>query len=144
MAHYSKSQIFVQKFNFDKTPTFSRVFHPKNQQFSREIKVEFSDKKWRFRTVCNCRLTRNSTLLNGNGPFWTTRIRMASMINQRVIWIKKKLMGSHWKRKDTAQAVSRPKIIHSVKGSIKMEDGIMAERNLAHLQWQKKDCKIHT
>ena len=24
-AHYSKSQIFVQKFNFDKTPT---VFHP--------------------------------------------------------------------------------------------------------------------
>ena len=27
--HYSKSQIFVQKFNFDKTPTFSRVFHPK-------------------------------------------------------------------------------------------------------------------
>ena len=33
--------IFVQKFNFDKTPTFSRVFHPKNQQFSREIKVEY-------------------------------------------------------------------------------------------------------
>ena len=27
-AHYSKSQIFVQKFNIDKTPTFSRVFHP--------------------------------------------------------------------------------------------------------------------
>ena len=29
LPHYSKSQIFVQKFNFDKTPTFSRVFHPK-------------------------------------------------------------------------------------------------------------------
>ena len=28
--HFSKSQIFVQKFNFDKTPTFSRVFHHKN------------------------------------------------------------------------------------------------------------------
>ena len=28
VTHYSKSQIFVQKFNFDKTPTFSRVFHP--------------------------------------------------------------------------------------------------------------------
>ena len=28
MSHYSKSQIFVQKFNFDKTQTFSRVFHP--------------------------------------------------------------------------------------------------------------------
>ena len=26
-SHCSKSQIFVQKFNFDKTPTFSRVFH---------------------------------------------------------------------------------------------------------------------
>ena len=38
--HYSKSQIFVQKFNFDKTPTFSRVFHQKNfDNFSREIKV---------------------------------------------------------------------------------------------------------
>ena len=72
-AHYSKSQIFVQKFNFDKTQTFSRVFHPnffwqffswnqscqqlkcpkpqhfhefftqKNRQFSWEIKVEFLD-----------------------------------------------------------------------------------------------------
>ena len=29
VSHYSKSQIFVQKFNFDKTPTFSRVFLPK-------------------------------------------------------------------------------------------------------------------
>ena len=28
LPHYSKSQIFVQKFNIDKTPTFSRVFHP--------------------------------------------------------------------------------------------------------------------
>ena len=27
-THYSKSQIFVHKFNFDKTPTFSWVFHP--------------------------------------------------------------------------------------------------------------------
>ena len=35
-----------------KTTTFSRVFHPKNRQFSLEIKVEFLDKKWRFRTVC--------------------------------------------------------------------------------------------
>ena len=28
-----------------KTTTFSRVFHKKNRQFSREIKVELSDKK---------------------------------------------------------------------------------------------------
>ena len=27
-SHYSKSQIFVQKFNFDKTPTFLQVFQP--------------------------------------------------------------------------------------------------------------------
>ena len=77
ISHYSKSQIFVQKFNFDKTPTFSRVFHPnffwqffswnqscqqlkgpkpqhfhefftqKNRQFSRKIKVECLEKKWR-------------------------------------------------------------------------------------------------
>ena len=26
LTHYSKSQIFDQKFNFDKIPTFSRVF----------------------------------------------------------------------------------------------------------------------
>ena len=35
------------------TTTFPRVFHPqKNPQFSREIKVDFLDKKSRFRTVC--------------------------------------------------------------------------------------------
>ena len=27
-THYYKSQIFVQKFNFDKNPILSRVFHP--------------------------------------------------------------------------------------------------------------------
>ena len=84
MSHYSKSQIFVQKFNFDKASTFSRVFTQfffrqffswnqscqqlkspkpqqlhefftqKNRQFSREIKVEFLNKKWRFRTVWQC------------------------------------------------------------------------------------------
>ena len=40
LSHYSKSQIFVQKFNFDKTPTFSRVLHPNFfDNFYREIKV---------------------------------------------------------------------------------------------------------
>ena len=39
-SHYSKSQIFVQKFNFDKPPSFSQVFHPNFfDNFSREIKV---------------------------------------------------------------------------------------------------------
>ena len=40
LTHYLKSQIFVKKFNFDKT-----------LQFSREIKVENLDKKRRFRAV---------------------------------------------------------------------------------------------
>ena len=94
--HYSKSQIFVQKFNFDKTPTFSRVFHPnfffanfsreielansyvvkspKPQhfhefftklfcwQFSREIKVEFSDEIWRLRNSVPTRTTWKKSL----------------------------------------------------------------------------------
>ena len=39
-----KVNFFVQKFNFDKTPTFSRVFHPIFffDNFSREIKVVMS------------------------------------------------------------------------------------------------------
>ena len=44
IALYSKSQT-VQKFNFDKTPTFSRIFHPNFfDNFSREIKVVNSSK----------------------------------------------------------------------------------------------------
>ena len=44
-SHYSKSQIFVQKFNFDKTPTFHEFFTPKFfDNFSREIKVVNSQK----------------------------------------------------------------------------------------------------
>ena len=105
-THYSKSQILVQKFNFDKTPTFSRVFHPKffwqfflwnqscqqlkspnpqhfhefftqkNRQFSREIKVEFLDKKWRFQTVCRSTIfwenfsSVNILLLKVNHEVW--------------------------------------------------------------------------
>ena len=99
MTHYSKSQIFVQKFNFDKTPTFSRVFNanffwqffswnqscqqlkcpipqhfhefftPKNRQFSWEIKVGFLDKKWRFGTVCMTR-TLKRTLNASSHMVW--------------------------------------------------------------------------
>ena len=40
-THCSKSRIFDQKFNFNKTPIFSRVFHQHFffDNFSREIKV---------------------------------------------------------------------------------------------------------
>ena len=61
----SKNSILTKLYNFlgksmlsttkkCKSPTFSRVFLPqKSLRFSREIKVECLDKKWRFRTVCN-------------------------------------------------------------------------------------------
>ena len=40
-AHYSKSQIFVQKFNFDKNPIIFASFSPKFffDNFCREVKV---------------------------------------------------------------------------------------------------------
>ena len=48
-THYSKSQIFVQKFNFDKTPTISRVFHPKKvDNFLGKSKLNFWTKNEDF------------------------------------------------------------------------------------------------
>ena len=48
-THYSKSQIFVKKFNFDKTPTFSRVFHPKKiDNFLGKSKLNFWTKNEDF------------------------------------------------------------------------------------------------
>ena len=41
-----------------KTTTFSRVFYPKNRQFSREIKVEFLDKNEDFEQCVNQFLLR--------------------------------------------------------------------------------------
>ena len=100
-GHYSKSQIFIQNFNFDKTPTFWRVFHsncfltifswnqscqqlksPKPQHFftqiffrhfSRQIKVEFLDKKWRFQTVCSVLKTSKNVL------FWRENWNMFTL-----------------------------------------------------------------
>ena len=44
---------FCPKIQFWQNPNIFTSFSPKkNRQFSREIKVEFLDKKWRFRTVC--------------------------------------------------------------------------------------------
>ena len=45
-----------------------------------------------------CRLTKNSHLLKGNGPFCTTRMRAASMTNQMRMCMRKNKSGSHWKR----------------------------------------------
>ena len=41
-----------QQLKSPKPQHFREFFTPKNRQFSRKIKVEFLDKKWRFRTVC--------------------------------------------------------------------------------------------
>ena len=41
-----------QQLKSPKPQHFHEIFTQKNRQFSREIKVEFLDKKWRFRTVC--------------------------------------------------------------------------------------------
>ena len=40
-----------QQLKSPKSQHFHEFFAPKNRQFSREIKVEFMDKKWRFWTV---------------------------------------------------------------------------------------------
>ena len=45
-----------QQLKSPKPQHFHEFFTQKDRQFSREIKVEFLDKKWRFRTVCECRL----------------------------------------------------------------------------------------
>ena len=41
-----------QQLKSPKPQHFHEFFTQKNRQFSWEIKVEFLDKKWRFRTVC--------------------------------------------------------------------------------------------
>ena len=43
--------IFSKNSILTKPQHFHEFFTPKNRQFSRELKVEFLDKKWRFRTV---------------------------------------------------------------------------------------------
>ena len=49
LPNYSKSQIFVQKFNFDKTTTFSRIFHPKKiDNFLVKSKLNFWTKNEDF------------------------------------------------------------------------------------------------
>ena len=64
--HYSKSQIFVQKLYFDKTPTFSRVFHPiKIDNFLGKSKLNFWTKNEDFEQCASekCLLlsSKNST-----------------------------------------------------------------------------------
>ena len=61
MITYSKPQHFHEFFSWNqsckqlKSPKpqhFHEFFSQRNRQFSREMNVEFLDKKWRFRTVC--------------------------------------------------------------------------------------------
>ena len=84
-----------QQLKSPKSQHFHEFFTQKNRQFSPEIKVEFLDKKWRFRTVwtstiCNFRATlwpitiqrskirtKNNALSMVPSPNWTYWIRRA-------------------------------------------------------------------
>ena len=63
LSHHSKSQIFVQRFSFDKIPTFSRVFPPKFfwQLFWRNQSWIFGQKMKISNSVCY--------LINSPNPF---------------------------------------------------------------------------
>ena len=59
-----KSKLSTAKIS--KTTTSSRVFHLKKMDnFSREIKVEYLNKKWRFRSVCfgDCQIEINNQMI---------------------------------------------------------------------------------
>ena len=71
--HYrcSKSQIFVQKFNFDKTPTFSRDFHPNIFLTIFLVKSKLSTaKKSKTTTFSQVFHPKKSTIFSGNQS-WT-------------------------------------------------------------------------
>ena len=65
-------------------------------------------------------------------------MRKQSMINQQRRWIMKKNKGSQWNKKTTDQEDTKPKIMHSEKGSSRIVIGIIAARNLVHLKTHKK------
>ena len=66
-THYSKSQIFVQKYNFDKTPTFSRVFPPKNFLTNFLVKSKLAiAKKCKTQTFSRIFHPQKSTFFSGN------------------------------------------------------------------------------
>ena len=50
----------------------------------------------------------------------------------------KKNKGSQWNKKTTDQEDTKPKIMHSEKGSSRIVIGIIAARNLVHLKTHKK------
>ena len=74
VAHYSKSQIFVQKFNFDRTPTFSRVFHPNFFLTIFLVKSKLSTAK-KYKTTTFSRVFHQKKIDNFLGKsklnFWT-------------------------------------------------------------------------
>ena len=83
----SKNSILTNPQHFHEF--FTQIFF---DNFSREIKVEFLDKKWRFRTVCCC--------LFLNSPYWTFQERslVAKTVTdvQRLHWMTKEgLIISH-------------------------------------------------
>ena len=86
----------MSTFKKPKTTTFSRVFHPKNRQFSREIKVEYLDKKDFEQCDLIRRLRKQKSLIIGQRvpeiSARTNTINYFSKINQR----KKKIFFPFW------------------------------------------------
>ena len=76
--HTIRKVKFVSKNSILTIPQhFHEFFTHKNRQFSREIKVEFLDKKWRFRTVWrrnNRFLLTTTRFLNSSGLEKTTHL----------------------------------------------------------------------
>ena len=74
LAHYSKSQTFVQKFNFDKTLTFSRVFHQNFFLTIFLVKLKLSTAK-KSKTITFSRVFHSKKFDNFLGKsklnFWT-------------------------------------------------------------------------
>ena len=60
---------------------FHEFFTQKNRQFSREIKFEFLDKKWRFRTVCRITFLYNISSLSSVKSHFSFFLEDGSLIH---------------------------------------------------------------
>ena len=94
---FRESQIFVQKFNFDKTPTFSRVFHPNFFLTIFLVKSKLSTAK-KSKTTTFSRVFHPQKIDNFLGKsklnFWTKNedfvqcvIRVPSLLSSSVIYV---------------------------------------------------------
>ena len=97
MTHYSKSQIFVQKFNFDKTPTFSRVFHPNffRQFFFVKLKLSIA-KKPKTITFSQVFQPKKLTIFSGNQSWISNSVLASSILVLLLFCMQKALLVLKW------------------------------------------------